>query len=53
MSMPNLEILDAPLVPEDESLDDREGEEKVKELKFDYMSEWAFLYIFYFLKVKL
>lgn len=36
LSMPNLELLDAPLVCEDESLDDREEE---KELKFDYMSE--------------
>ncbi|XP_013858123.1 F-box only protein 4 [Austrofundulus limnaeus] len=41
LSMPNLELLDAPLVCEDESLDDREeGEEKGKELKFDYMSEY-------------
>lgn len=38
LSMPNLELLDAPLVCEDESLDDREEEEE-KELKFDYMSE--------------
>ncbi|XP_037834805.1 F-box only protein 4 isoform X3 [Kryptolebias marmoratus] len=41
LSMPNLELLDAPLVSEDKSLDDREeGEEKHKELKFDYMSEY-------------
>lgn len=38
LSMPNLELLDAPLVCEDERLDDRE-EEKEKELKLDYMSE--------------
>ncbi|XP_008292076.1 F-box only protein 4 isoform X2 [Stegastes partitus] len=41
VSMPNLELLDAPLISEDESLDDREeGEEKGMELKFDYMSEY-------------
>lgn len=42
VSMPQLEMLDAPLIDEDESLDDREeGEEKGRELKFDYMSEWV------------
>ncbi|XP_022046909.2 F-box only protein 4 isoform X2 [Acanthochromis polyacanthus] len=41
VSMPNLELLDAPLVSEDESLDDREeGEERGMELKFDCMSEY-------------
>lgn len=41
VSMPNLELLDAPLISEDESLDDREErEERGMELKFDYMSEY-------------
>lgn len=41
VTMPNLELLDAPLINEDESLDDREeGEGKQMELKFDYMSEY-------------
>ncbi|KAF7200509.1 F-box only protein 4 isoform X2 [Nothobranchius furzeri] len=41
LSMPDLELLDAPLVSEDESLDDREeGTEKDREFKFDYMSEY-------------
>ncbi|XP_031161294.1 F-box only protein 4 isoform X1 [Sander lucioperca] len=41
VSMPQLELLDAPLINEDESLDDREeGDDKVMELKFDYMSEY-------------
>nr|XP_020449633.1 F-box only protein 4 [Monopterus albus] len=39
MSMPQLELLDAPLINEDESLDDRK-EGKGIELKFDYMSEY-------------
>lgn len=40
VSMPNLDMLDAPLISEDESLDDREeGDEKEREIKFDYMSE--------------
>lgn len=42
LTMPNLKSLDAPLISEDESLDDREGgEEKGTALKFDYMSEWV------------
>ncbi|KAM4579235.1 F-box only protein 4 [Fundulus diaphanus] len=41
LTMPNLELLDAPLVSEHESLDDREeGEERNRDLKFDYMSEY-------------
>uniref|UniRef100_A0A3B3CNK4 F-box protein 4 n=1 Tax=Oryzias melastigma TaxID=30732 RepID=A0A3B3CNK4_ORYME len=41
VSMPNLDMLDAPLISEDESLDDREeGDEKEREIKFDYMSEY-------------
>ncbi|XP_034728081.1 F-box only protein 4 [Etheostoma cragini] len=41
VSMPHLELLDAPLINEDESLDDREeGDNKVMELKCDYMSEY-------------
>ncbi|XP_042344297.1 F-box only protein 4 isoform X2 [Plectropomus leopardus] len=40
-SMPQLECLDAPLINEDESLDDREeGDDRGKELRFDYMSEY-------------
>lgn len=39
LSMPQL---DAPLISEDESVDDREeGEDKGMESKFDYMSEWV------------
>lgn len=42
VSMPQL---DAPLISEDESLDDREeGDNKGMELKFDYMSEWVFFF---------
>lgn len=42
VTMPQLELLDAPLINEDESLDDREeGEDKGMDLKFDYMSEWV------------
>lgn len=34
--------LDAPLISEDETVDDREeGEDKGMEAKFDYMSEWV------------
>lgn len=34
--------MDAPVIDEDESLDDREeGNDKEMELKFDYMSEWV------------
>lgn len=34
--------LDAPIINEDESLDDKEeGDDKGIELKFDYMSEWV------------
>ncbi|XP_028270081.1 F-box only protein 4 isoform X2 [Parambassis ranga] len=41
VTMPQLEMLDAPLISEDESLDDRqEGEDKVMGFKFDYMSEY-------------
>ncbi|XP_008416552.1 F-box only protein 4 [Poecilia reticulata] len=41
LTMPDLELLDAPLVSEHESLDDRkEEEEKNRELKCDYMSEY-------------
>ncbi|XP_044052037.1 F-box only protein 4 isoform X1 [Siniperca chuatsi] len=41
VTMPQLELLDAPLINEDESLDDREeGEAKGMESKFDYMSEY-------------
>ncbi|XP_054466554.1 F-box only protein 4 [Anoplopoma fimbria] len=41
VSMPQLELLDAPLINEDESLDDREEwEDKGMELKVDYMSEY-------------
>ncbi|XP_026176444.1 F-box only protein 4 [Mastacembelus armatus] len=41
VTMPQLEFLDAPLIVEDETLDDRrEGGEKGMELKFDYMSEY-------------
>lgn len=40
LTMPDLELLDAPLVSEHENLDEREeGEAKHRELKFDYMSE--------------
>lgn len=39
LSMPQL---DAPLISEEESVDDREeGEDKGMESKFDYMSEWV------------
>ena len=42
LSMPHL---DAPLISEDESLEDREeGDNKGMELKFDYMSEWVFFF---------
>ncbi|XP_072243830.1 F-box only protein 4 [Leuresthes tenuis] len=41
LSMPHLELLDAPLISEEESLDDREeGGEKEREWKLDYMSEY-------------
>ncbi|XP_047448464.1 F-box only protein 4 [Mugil cephalus] len=41
LSMPDLKLLDAPLISEDDSLDNRaEGEEKGTTLKFDYMSEY-------------
>lgn len=41
VTMPQLELLDAPLINEDESLDDREeGEDKGMESKIDYMSEY-------------
>ncbi|XP_040897991.1 F-box only protein 4 isoform X2 [Toxotes jaculatrix] len=41
VTMPQLELLDAPLINEDESLDDRkEGEDRGMESKFDYMSEY-------------
>ncbi|XP_059193967.1 F-box only protein 4 [Centropristis striata] len=41
VSMPQLELLDVPLVNEDESLDDREeGDDKGMESKVDYMSEY-------------
>lgn len=41
VAMPKLELLDAPLINEDESLDDREeGKDKGMGLKFDYMSEY-------------
>ncbi|XP_054895236.1 F-box only protein 4 isoform X2 [Poeciliopsis prolifica] len=44
LTMPDLELLDAPLVSELESLDDRkEDEEKNRELKCDYMSEQQWL----------
>lgn len=39
LTMPQM---DAPVIREDESLDDREeGIDKGLELKFDYMSEWV------------
>lgn len=42
VTMPNLELLDAPLISEDENLEDREEvEEKGREVKVDYMSEWV------------
>ncbi|XP_041644325.1 F-box only protein 4 isoform X2 [Cheilinus undulatus] len=41
LSMPQLELLDAPLINADESLDDREeGEDNETESRFDYMSEY-------------
>ncbi|KAG7237577.1 hypothetical protein INR49_032194 [Caranx melampygus] len=41
VSMPQLELLDTPLINEDESLDSRqEGENEGTGLKFDYMSEY-------------
>ncbi|XP_026198627.1 F-box only protein 4 [Anabas testudineus] len=41
VTMPQLELLDAPLINEDESLDDRqEGEDQGLGLKCDYMSEY-------------
>ncbi|KAM9360470.1 F-box only protein 4 [Symphorus nematophorus] len=41
VTMPHLELLDAPLITEDESLDDREeGQDKGMESKVDYMSEY-------------
>lgn len=40
VTMPQLELLDAPLINDDESLDDRqEGEDQGLGLKCDYMSE--------------
>lgn len=49
VTMPQLELLDAPLINEDESLDDREeGEDKGMESKIDYMSEWvSFSFVLY------
>lgn len=42
VTMPQLELLDAPLINEQESLEDREeGGDKVMGSKFDYMSEWV------------
>lgn len=36
--------MDAPVINEDESLDDREeGNDRGMELKFDYMSEWVYV----------
>lgn len=44
VTMPNLDMLDAPLISVEESLDDREeGDEREREIKFDYMSEWVLL----------
>lgn len=41
LTMPQM---DAPVIDEDESLDDREeGNDKGMELKFDYMSEWVYV----------
>ncbi|XP_051278522.1 F-box only protein 4 isoform X2 [Dicentrarchus labrax] len=41
VTMPHLELLDAPLINENETLDDREeGEDKWMKSKFDYMSEY-------------
>ncbi|XP_041792787.1 F-box only protein 4 isoform X1 [Chelmon rostratus] len=41
VTMPQLELLDAPLINEQESLEDREeGGDKVMGSKFDYMSEY-------------
>ena len=42
VSMPRLELLDSPLINEDESLEEREeGDDKGMEMKCDYMSEWV------------
>lgn len=42
VTMPHLELLDAPLINENETLDDREeGEDKWMKSKLDYMSEWV------------
>lgn len=42
VTMPQLELLDASLINEDESLDNRnEGEDKGIESRVDYMSEWV------------
>lgn len=41
LTMPQM---DAPVIDEDESLDDREeGNDRGMELKFDYMSEWVYV----------
>ncbi|XP_035513767.1 F-box only protein 4 isoform X2 [Morone saxatilis] len=41
VTMPHLELLDAPLINENETLDDREeGEDKWMKSKLDYMSEY-------------
>uniref|UniRef100_A0A8C7ZNF8 F-box protein 4 n=1 Tax=Oryzias sinensis TaxID=183150 RepID=A0A8C7ZNF8_9TELE len=41
VTMPNLDMLDAPLISVDERLDDREeGDERERGIKFDYMSEY-------------
>lgn len=40
VTMPQLEMLDAPLINEDERLDDRQ-EGEVLGMKCDYMSEWV------------
>jgi len=46
VSMPQLELLDTPLIDEDESLDDREEWDfKGTELKVDYMSEWVSFFV--------
>lgn len=43
LSMPQLELLDAPLIDKHESLDEREeGADKGNESKVDYMAEWVF-----------
>lgn len=36
--------MDAPVIDEDESLDDREeGNNEAMKIKFDYMSEWVYV----------